>query len=140
MSRKSLSDLVNRTRTGSPSPLQGEDPIAYALRTGQDDSDDHRGLVDLGQRNGHPAAKIGSGADLFVRGPVDWRWVVAVSRLGHCAGTVVDAWPFWELGVSRATVDRTLVALESAGLIKLDRRRGGRARVTLLSTAVGSGE
>jgi hypothetical protein len=83
-------------------------------------------VVDLGHRDEH--TKIDSGVDLFVRGPVDWRWIVAASRLGRCAGTMVwglwllaglrkapftvDAWPFRELGVSRATVDRTLAALE----------------------------
>src|ERR1700730_5610373 len=88
--------------------------------------------------------------DRFLKGPVPWNWLVRASKLpgtalilGLCLWRLKGAtrsnsvWlsnaelrPF---GIDRAAKSRGLTALESAGLIAVDRNDGKRPIITLLT-------
>lgn len=82
----------------------------------------------------------------FLKGPVPWRWVEAAARLpGKALAVGLAAWReagcrrarsvplnLSALAVPRRTAQRGLDALEGAGLVAVDRRRGRPPLVTLL--------
>lgn len=85
----------------------------------------------------------------FLKGPIPWNWLSRASMAGGKTLTVaVGLWfragltksrevkltkrVLFDLGLSRFAVYRGLLALEGAGLVVLDRRRGRKAIVTLL--------
>jgi hypothetical protein len=88
----------------------------------------------------------------FLRGPIDWQDVCAVAKLPG------KTWAVWlllhlrwpmedgegvtlpnsrlaEMGVDRWAKIRALRALEDAGFIRVERRRGCSARITLVTNA-----
>jgi hypothetical protein len=95
-------------------------------------------------------AKLGHNSKRFLKGPIPWNWVIRASELpgkalvlGLCLWRLKGATrkdtvllsntelePF---GIDRAAKSRGLAALEKAGLIKLDRKRGRWANITLLT-------
>jgi len=89
--------------------------------------------------------------ELFIGVPFPWSWIrhagalpgttlhvgaylwrEAARRKNGCVGLSVSA-VAREFGLSRATVGRALAALESAGLVRVKRRPGAKALVTLLA-------
>lgn len=88
----------------------------------------------------------------FLKGPVDWAWIAEAARLpgkalevGLCiwrlvgvmkSGTILLSTVEVEaLGVDRYAKSRALKALQRAGLITFESRRGRFPRVTLISEA-----
>ncbi|MDY3563490.1 hypothetical protein R5W23_005101 [Gemmata sp. JC673] len=87
----------------------------------------------------------------FLKGPVPWRWIEAAARLpGQALAVGLVAW--YEAGcrkcaavplnlsrlvVPRRTAHRGLCALERAGLVSVDRRKGRPPVVTLLPAPAG---
>jgi hypothetical protein len=85
----------------------------------------------------------------FLRGPIPWDWLsVAAGLPGKALQVGLAVWhlaglknamtaelsrvPLENLGVTRQAGYRGLKALENAGLIKAERRRGCKTRVTIL--------
>jgi hypothetical protein len=82
----------------------------------------------------------------FLKGPLPWRWVEAASKLkGKALAVGLVVWReagcrkvrtvplnLSALVVPRRTAQRGLIALESAGLVSVNRRKGRPPLVTLL--------
>lgn len=87
--------------------------------------------------------------ELFIGAPVPWSWLQhagslpgaalhvgnylwreAARRKNACVALSLSA-VARAFGISRATAGRALVALERAGLVQVERRRGAKALVTL---------
>ena len=95
-------------------------------------------------------AKLGHNSKRFLKGPIPWSWIIRASGLPRQA--LVLGLCLWRLkgatqkdtvllsntelepfGIDRAAKSRGLAALEKAGLIKVDRKRGRWANITLLT-------
>ncbi|MGH7075749.1 MAG: hypothetical protein ACREFD_16355, partial [Stellaceae bacterium] len=85
----------------------------------------------------------------FLRGPIDWRWLIAAKAVSHNA--LVVGLCLWRLvgltksptvmlsnvdpelfGIGRSAKSRAIIALERAGLVKAERRRGRFPRITVI--------
>jgi hypothetical protein len=91
----------------------------------------------------------GKSTQRFIRGPIPWVWLCKANQLrGSALGVALALWylagltssktmaltngPLRDLGIDRYAKRRGLAALESAGLVAVERRRGRNPVVTLL--------
>lgn len=88
----------------------------------------------------------------FLRGPIPWAWLtLAAAQPGKALAVAIVIW-FWvgikntatvsinlsRMPVGRAAAGRGLLALERAGLVVAQRRKGSKSIVTILSTPTGT--
>jgi DNA-binding transcriptional ArsR family regulator len=100
----------------------------------------------------HPRTPRHKARELFLKGPIPWRWVQAAARLpGHALAVGLALWHLIglrkchmvrlspskprSLGLSPRVARRGLKALERAGLLAVDRHRGRSPDVTVLDVA-----
>ena len=98
--------------------------------------------IPAGREKRPPRHKPG---EKFLKGPIPWRWVeVAASLRGKALAVGLVVWReagcrnersvplnLSSLGLPRRTAQRALQALEAAGLVVVEHRKGRPARVTL---------